>query len=138
MNITRETLITDLLDYRGRRPLLALRDDLHVRQVADFLLRKQISGVPIVDRNSNDLGAFTERDSNRFLAEGGDPNEILVAEAMTKSAIIKKTPIGLSVVQLVKDMAGHRHGFISDGDGNTKHLITHRDIVNFVFSDLLN
>lgn len=138
MNITKSTSIQELLEFRGSKPLISLRVDLDVRQVADSLFRNRISGVPIVDRNDNDLGVYTERDSNRFLALGGDPDEVLVSEVMTKIATVKKTPAGLTVVQLVKDMAGRRHGFITDGNGNTKTLLTHRDILNFVFADLLD
>lgn len=72
-------------------PVLTLKNNTTIYEAMDFLIKKRISGAPVVDANSKLIGILSEKDCLRLLSKGIDnqlpEKEKSVEHFMTKDVI---------------------------------------------------
>lgn len=148
VQVENELLARDIM----RRPVISVRPDATLRQVANLLYKHRISGMPVTDEAGRVVGEISERDliaaaipDYAARAEGGAPtrndqpfealiqreDKITVAQLMTPPVAIvdeNKTVVELAALMLHK----HIRRVIVAQNGELVGLIMRSDIVNRV------
>ena len=68
------------------KEIITVRNDSEIREAMYILVKKQISGLPVVDSKMQLVGIVSEKDILRLLFSGGQEGKT-VADCMTKNVI---------------------------------------------------
>ena len=105
-------------------------EDMLVTDVIKLLLRRHISGLPIVDSNGQLVGIITEHDVLNF-ALSGHAADTKASEVMTMN-VVTYSPDTL-VVEVINFFAAHRVRRVPVVDGGkVVGVISRRDIVRYM------
>ncbi len=120
--------------------LITLSPDMDVIDAIDVLLRHRISGAPVVDRDGQFLGVFSERSCMRFAVDAAYeqlPTNILMAFVDTMPPTIDEETDLLSIAQKFLDSACRRLPVI-DHRGRLLGQISRRDVMKAFRNQLRN
>ncbi len=113
-------------------PVIKVFADESVARALDLMLKHDLSGIPVVDRDGQLVGIFSETD--QFGCDYANRSETCVSEVMTTE--VKSLDVGDSIVDVAKAFAStpvHRMPVTSRG--TVVGVIGSRDLARFV-SDL--
>ncbi|MBU1694823.1 MAG: CBS domain-containing protein [Verrucomicrobia bacterium] len=108
-------------------PVITVKENVHLTEVIDLLLRWHISGMPVVDDQDRLIGMVTEHDLLNF-AFDGNAEEATVADAMSRKVVSfpPETPIeelvSTCVVQRIRRVPIVK-------DGRVVGIVSRRDVL---------
>lgn len=107
--------------------VVAVAPDMRLNDVVKLMLRRRISGLPVVDENGCLLGIITEHDLVNCLMSGNAPRTI-VADVMEKR--VETYSPDMPVVEIVNDFAArHIRRVPVVVGGKVVGIISRRDII---------
>ncbi len=111
--------------------LITLSPEMDAFDAIDVLLRKKISGAPVVDSDGQFLGIFSERSCMRFVLDAAYeqlPSNTLMSFVDTNPPVINEETDFLTIAQTFIDASCRRLPVIDD-QGRLKGQISRRDIM---------
>ncbi|MGB7344024.1 MAG: CBS domain-containing protein [Pirellulaceae bacterium] len=111
--------------------LITLSPTMDVFDAIDVLLRKRISGAPVVDSDGQFLGIFSEKSCMRFVLDAAYeqmPSNTLMAFVDTSPPVITEETDFLTIAQTFVDAACRRLPVL-DEKGRLVGQISRRDIM---------
>ncbi len=120
------------------RNLITLSPEMDVIDAIDVLLRHRISGAPVVDRDNQFLGIFSERSCISFIVDAAYermPSNALMAFVDTQPPTINEETDLLTIAQTFLDSSCRRLPVV-DEKGRLCGQISRRDIMRAVRKQL--
>lgn len=120
------------------RNLITLSPEMDVLDAVDVLLRHRISGAPVVDRDNQFLGTFSERSCISFIVDAAYermPSNTLMAFVDTQPPTINEDTDLLTIAQTFLDSSCRRLPVV-DERGRLCGQISRRDIMRAVRKQL--
>ncbi|QDT12529.1 CBS domain-containing protein [Stieleria marina] len=111
--------------------LITLSPEMDVFDAIDVLLRKKISGAPVVDPDGRFLGIFSEKSCMRFVLDAAYeqlPSNMLMAFVDRNPRVITEETDFLTVAQTFIDAACRRLPVLDD-ERRLKGQISRRDVM---------
>jgi CBS domain-containing protein len=123
----REVRLADAVQTVMMWPVAVTPCGATMRQVAESLSADEV-GILVVVANGHLVGVVSERDVVRHLADGANPDHVLVEDIMTTELLEVKpeTPIAEAARLMVE--AGVRHLPVLDGDA-VAGIVSARDVL---------
>jgi CBS domain-containing protein len=116
------------------RPVLAVQTTATVQEVVEFMGRKNIGAVPVMEGHRL-AGVFSERDViNRIVVRKADPLVTRVEEVMTKDVVTADAADSVERCLLRMKDAGCRHLPILE-DGRLVGMISLRDLLQMEITE---
>jgi CBS domain-containing protein len=114
--------------------LITLSPDMDVVDAIDVLLRHRISGAPVVDRDGNFMGIFSERSCMRFVVDAAYdqlPSNVLMSFVDTDPPTIDEETDLLTIAQTFLDSSCRRLPVL-DNRGKLCGQISRRDVMRAI------
>lgn len=118
--------------------LVTLSPEMEVLDALDVLLRRRISGAPVVDESNRLLGIFSEKSCMQFVvsaAYDGLPSTRLMKFVNTNPRVINQETDLLTIAQTFLDAACRRLPVL-DAEGRLLGQISRRDVMGAIRDQL--
>lgn len=118
--------------------LITLSPDMEVLDALDVLLRRRISGAPVVDDANRFLGVFSEKSCMQFVVSAvyeGLPSTRLMNFVDTDPPVIDQETDMLTIAQTFLDAACRRLPVL-DAEGRLLGQISRRDVMGAIRQQL--
>jgi CBS domain-containing protein len=119
-------------DIMSDSPVTCMKDT-GLQQAAKWMVDSDCGALPVVDSDNKPVGVITDRDITcRIVAQGKNPLELTVAEAMTSPAatVFRDTTVE-ECVRLMEDNQVRRM-VVLDDDGTVCGIISQADLARHV------
>ena len=122
----RDLMITDLV---------VLRPEMGIHHAVSLLMKRDISGAPVLDQHGTVVGILTEKDCLRLLTQGRESSEIpagIVAEYMTDQ--VTTMPQDMDIYYAAGMFLRHvyRRFPVVDGEGKLVGILSRSDLLHAV------
>jgi CBS domain-containing protein len=119
-------------DYMTKE-VITFRPDMHVLDAMEVLLRRHISGAPVVDAHGKLVGILSEKDCMRTLLHSSYYRELggLVAEYMTKEVQTVDSATSIVTAAELFMSCNYRRFPVVDGE-RLVGLVSRRDILKAI------
>jgi len=126
-------LIKDVI--RDREPY-SMRATATVMEAAEFMARRRIGAVCVLDEDGRLMGVFSERDLlNRVVVPRRDPGTLRLAEVTSQlRAVIRCDETPHQALDRM-DQIGSRHLPVVDGDDHWVGMLSMRDLLRVEVSE---
>jgi CBS domain-containing protein len=126
-------LIKDVI--RDREPY-SMKATATVMEAAEFMARRRIGAVCVLDEEGRLIGVFSERDlMNRVVVQRRDPATLLLAEVTSElRAVIRCDETPHQALDRM-DEIGSRHLPVVDGDDQWVGMLSMRDLLRVEVSE---
>jgi CBS domain-containing protein len=111
------------------RPPVVTTPGTTLRDVAHQLWEQSVGAAAVVDDQDHVVGIVSERDIVGRLAQGGDPNMLIVEQAMTRTVVSARPEDRLLDLVFLMTDAAVRHVPVIDEHGEMSGMVSIRDIV---------
>ena len=123
-----------LIDDFMTKNLATATEEMDLLALVDMLLRRGISGAPVVDESGHLIGMVSEHDCLKAILVGTYQGDVggSVADVMTSS--VETVPLGTSIVEAANQMviSGRRRLPVVDHDNRLVGQISRSDLLRAV------
>jgi len=123
-----------LIDDFMTKNLATATEEMDLLALVDMLLRRGISGAPVVDGSGHLIGMVSEQDCLKAILVGTYQGDVggSVADVMTSS--VETVPLGTSIVEAANQMviSGRRRLPVVDHDNRLVGQISRSDLLRAV------
>jgi CBS domain-containing protein len=109
-------------------PVLATTSRASVRDIANELVKNEISGMPVADHAGNVLGVITEGDLLAVLAEGKKLDALTAEDIMSKEPVTVDVKAPMTKVMRILSEEGILRVPVTDG-GKLVGIVSREDII---------
>ncbi len=122
-------------DIMTDSPVTCMKDT-SLRQAAKWMVDGDCGALPVVDSENKPVGVITDRDITcRTVAQGKNPLEMTVADAMTSGAATVYRDTDLEECRTLMEDTQVRRMVVLDDDGTVCGMVSQADIARHVPPD---